>query len=239
LRAAFTLIELLVVIAIIGILAAMTGPIINNFKPNYIAAASSQLLNDVKRARQLAISQRTTVYMVFVPIAGSWTTLPGAASLYEKQLIGYNFAVLRSVGDQPGVQTPRYLSQWRTLPDGAFIYLGKFVSGSSLQIAGYTVNAFNSTVLVPFPTSYTPAGYASLSYIAFDSTGRLVSSANEEVIPLTKGSVSFARDPVTKAALPAAPTFTESPPGNTTNGYNLICIDPVTGYAHIERPKIQ
>ncbi|MEI9963168.1 MAG: hypothetical protein WDM76_19260 [Limisphaerales bacterium] len=36
-------------------------------KSNANIAASRQLLNDIARARQLAMSQRTTVYMVFVP----------------------------------------------------------------------------------------------------------------------------------------------------------------------------
>src|SRR5262249_20844059 len=64
---AFTLLELLVVIAIIGLLAALTAPVLNNFRPNYTASATAQLMDAISRGRQLAISQRTTVYMVFVP----------------------------------------------------------------------------------------------------------------------------------------------------------------------------
>src|SRR5689334_13492974 len=68
LRDAFTLIELLTVIAIIGILAAIVSPtLIHLRKGDAMLAATRQMLDDCGRARQLAISQRTTVYMVFVP----------------------------------------------------------------------------------------------------------------------------------------------------------------------------
>ena len=67
-RRAFTLIEMLTVIAIIGIIAALSVPVINNFgKSNVTVSASRQMLDAVGYARQLAMSQRTTVYMVFVP----------------------------------------------------------------------------------------------------------------------------------------------------------------------------
>ena len=54
------------VIAIMGILAAIALPTIRGMKPNAKVAATRQLLDAVGRARQLAISQRTTVYMVFL-----------------------------------------------------------------------------------------------------------------------------------------------------------------------------
>src|SRR5947208_5814213 len=64
---AFTLLELLTVISIIGILAAIALPGLKALKPNIQGSAARQLLDDINRARQLAISQRTDVYMIFVP----------------------------------------------------------------------------------------------------------------------------------------------------------------------------
>ena len=51
-----------------AIIAALAVPALKNFgHADAMTAADQQMLNDVARARQLAISQRTTVYMIFVP----------------------------------------------------------------------------------------------------------------------------------------------------------------------------
>src|SRR4051812_45868760 len=91
---AFTLIELLVVISIIGILAAILAPAVSHLlKGDNTLAATRQMLDDCARARQMAISQRTTVYMVFVPTnfwsdpfkigfgPSGWSSLQSAAPL--------------------------------------------------------------------------------------------------------------------------------------------------------------
>src|ERR1035441_1596151 len=147
----FTLIELLVVISIMGLLAALAVPAIKNLgKSNIQVSASRQLLDDVGRARQLAISQHTTVYMVFVPTnffsmnnAAGQTIQNGLNSMTpaadklaaftalthfgEKQLSGYNFISLGKVGDQPGQHNWHYLADWKSLPEGTFVAAAKFL----------------------------------------------------------------------------------------------------------------
>ena len=265
---AFTLLELLVVIAILGILAAISAPTLNSFKPNVIGAASLQLLADIGRARQLAIINRTTVYMVFVPTnffdaSGPYSRLPATSTagttserdkadrLLDKQLIAYNYVSLRSLGEQPGVITPRYLSSWKSLPEGTFISLQKFaqINANPLFITNqvtrrvFRVNRFPSTNNIPFPSEmaalYPNAKpYVELPYIGFDYLGRLV-SGQDELIPLGRGNLSFGKDSA-KIATKRLPTLVESPPGNSTNSsFNLIYIDWLTGRGHVERQEIR
>jgi prepilin-type N-terminal cleavage/methylation domain-containing protein len=138
----FTLVEMLTVIAIIGIIAGLSVPLLKNFgKSDVSISASRQMLDDIGHARQLAMSQRTTVYMVFLPtnfwtLSGSFNTLwfsklnsvqqAAATNLLDKQLAGYAFMAYGALGDQPGQHQWHYLTSWQSLPDGAFIPLWKF-----------------------------------------------------------------------------------------------------------------
>jgi prepilin-type N-terminal cleavage/methylation domain-containing protein len=270
-ESAFTLIELLTVIAIIGVLAALTAPMVGHFrKGDAMAAATRQMLDAVHRGRQLAISQHTTVYMVFSPpwlyndpvftdVNLTSSERAAAISALEKAQTGYAFVSLRSVGDQPGKNTVRYLSSWETLPDNTFIPQWKFNALPAVLIRDpgtgavlFTVDAFAQTPLIPFPSedaAYTPGlRRPLLPYIAFDYLGRLVRPGSgqqdrDEFIPLAHGSVSPARDPVTRAPIfgaSAAPDERELPPGNSTNSsYNVVHIDWVTGRARLERQEVK
>src|SRR6266404_3100064 len=264
---AFTLIELLVVISIVGLLAGLAVPVVNNFKPNVVAGATRQLLDDVARARQYAISQRTTVFMVFVPTnfwldsayASSVQTAADktkATNLLDKQWIAYNFVALRTLGDQPGRGKARYLSSWKTLPEGVVVAPQKFgprMITSPLIITNYLENSqirvmpilgFNTTNGIPFPSEDTVAPkYVTLPYIAFNYAGQLVPSKNDplqnEYIPLTKASVLFQRDKITTKGTQNPPNVRELPAGNTSNAFNVVSIEWLTGRAHVERQQIR
>jgi prepilin-type N-terminal cleavage/methylation domain-containing protein len=272
---AFTLIELLVVIAIVGLLAGLAMPVLHNFRPNYTASVTQQLLTDLARARQLAISQRTTVYMVFVPTnfwrdpayGVNWTRADfvQATNLLDKQLIGYNFVSLRSIGDQPGRPSVHYLSSWKTLPEGGFIYPTKFVPstlpvmnvftnlpgvGSSLAFRIFSFDFANTvspgSPVIPFPLETTArAGvrnpYITLPYIAFDYMGRLASSQGQgqgAILPISRGTIVFARDQ-NKVPRIGPPSINETPVGNVTNGYNLVYVDNITGRARALQQEVR
>ncbi|MGA2786445.1 MAG: prepilin-type N-terminal cleavage/methylation domain-containing protein [Verrucomicrobiota bacterium] len=287
---AFTLAELLVVIAIIGIMAGLAVPVLKNFaKSDATISASRQLLDGVARARQLAISQRTTVYMVFVPtnfwvdssgnfpgLAGTWwgslapTLQTAATNLADRQLSGYNFLAHGALGDQPGQHLWHYLDRWQSLPDGTFIALAKFTTapGTSYPINDiinpanppWQIYGFHVTNNIPFPTEQGTNASPDqsritvgiwLPYIAFNYLGQLTVDGQtlaplDEYIPLAKGSIIPAADPGTKAPVlpgakpgspPPTPSVAESPPGNSTNTYNIVHIDRLTGRAVLEYQK--
>jgi prepilin-type N-terminal cleavage/methylation domain-containing protein len=180
---AFTLIEMLTVISIIGIIAALSVPVIKNMgQANISVSASRQLLDDIGYARQLAMSDRTTVYMVFVS-TNFWQTPDGTApsspwwnavvqanqqsavsNLYDKQLSGYTYLAYGALGDQPGQHTWHYLAPWQSLPEGTFIPPWKFYNPNtptqpfnfSDPVNGnfnFNINLFSFTNTFPFPTT--------------------------------------------------------------------------------------
>jgi prepilin-type N-terminal cleavage/methylation domain-containing protein len=276
---AFTLIELLTVIAIIGILAALTTSTVLHFrKGDAMLSATRMMLDGVAYARQLALSQHTTVMMVFVPpefwdntyypnqiafnkLSPYPSELAKTTNILEKQLTGFTFVSLRSIGDQPGASTTRYLTEWRSLPEKSFIPLWKFtlLPGSAHYVPNppdavsgqsFPVRAFSVTNVIPFPSEDAPyinpsvRPYISLPYIAFDYQGRLVTAdgtplGRDEFIPLAHGGVAVATDQ-NKNPIRVAPSIVEQPPGNSTNtSYNLIHIDWLTGRARLEHQQVQ
>lgn len=264
---AFTVIELLAVIAIMAIIAALVGPTLKNLrKGDATASATRQLLDATARARQLAISQHETVYMVFLPTNFWGFDLNGflnrltyeqrvaVSNLVDEQLTGYTFISLHTVGDQPGQSTPHYLSRWQTLPDGSFIPPWKFTDRVTVQNPStgqtFVVMPFTNDVAFPFPSAqveynrspYLPL-HVYLPYIAFNYQGQLIDSSGQlmdrdEFIPLARGALIFAKD-ANQVPIMDSPQVLESPPGDSTNDFNLIHIDRLTGRARLEHPQVQ
>lgn len=255
---AFTLIEMLVVITIIGILAAIGLPRMSGFsESSKMTAAVRQLMDDFQLARQRAINSRSTVYILFVPptLSGNQAFVAGLPNVEERtlatNLLGGQFTTYalftrRAVGEQPGRDNPRYLTSWRSLPDGIYIDLDKFLTGTTNHFnfsdSGINVNGVPVPILdVPFPTADSlpypdGAGLDGIPYVAFDSRGQLIGQS-DEVISLSRGSIFYARDSNGNLIFDV-PDIKEVPPGNTFSNYSRIRIDWLTGRPKLERPEL-
>ncbi|MCK9314783.1 MAG: prepilin-type N-terminal cleavage/methylation domain-containing protein [Verrucomicrobia bacterium] len=209
----FTLIELLVVFTIIGLIAALSMPALKGFgQGNLVNNVVRQLTDDISLARSRAISDRCTVYVLFVSTNIYWernqfqARLNGAAmelpaierqrfiqnsrqlwtNLAQQQYTAYAVYASRTVGDQPSQQKPRYLTEWKSLPDGVMFHPYKLTNNVIMdkddwikemkrqRTAGFT-NWIEAPLLqmnCHFPNAKGPE--MSLPCIAFNHKGELV-----------------------------------------------------------------
>jgi prepilin-type N-terminal cleavage/methylation domain-containing protein len=248
-RRAFTLLELLVVLAIIGLVVAISLPSIKGLsQSNIMADANQQLLADIARARRAALKDRSTVFVIFMPPAdaanpAAYASLSGIqkTNLLRGQQTAYALYAARTAGDQPGRPYARYLTGWQNLPEGVFIPTWKFFGGTN------GIPPFKTLKGIPIPAiTNTAVSTVPVPYLAFDPLGRLTAfdaqgrplAPRDEIIPLARGSVFFARDAA--GGLDWAPAdVLERPPGNSVYNWNHIHIEWTTGRARVERPEIQ
>lgn len=241
----FTLIELSVVLVIIAMLAAVSLPALKNIRQsNAMVSAGRQLVDHLSYARARAISDNTTVYVVFIPpelVNQPFSLSPKENKLAERLKGGlyttYAIFAERTVGEQPGRGTARYLMDWKSLPAGVLIETNKFLGGGNpldLSKRGFPV-----TDIFNFPMAASPKTPLSLPYVGFDNRGRLLapepgndsSKLGGEVIPLARGSILYVRDPAGNLDLTSL-DVRENVPDDM--GRHHVVIDGLTGRARVE-----
>lgn len=239
---AFTLIEMLVVLGIIVAVLAIALPNLRGLRAGHdMDAATRQLMGDLSLARGRAIAGRTTVGVVFIPSDVLYFDMSGRTPEEIEQIkqlqagVYTQYALFspRMAGDQPGLATPRYLTDWRSLPDQVFISESKFI-----ELVYTGVPQFN---YADFPFPFSTNQTASLPYVAFDfegrpclADGRRLPVSSDIRIPLARGAILYTRD-----ATGAVTDFTvqETPPLNSINTSNHVVIDWMTGRSHLERAE--
>jgi prepilin-type N-terminal cleavage/methylation domain-containing protein len=262
---AFTLLELMLVIAIIGFIAALTLPHVAGFgQANSMVTATRQILDDVALARQRAMVNRSTVYMVFLPPM-FWNDPYYTASMSSQQISNlvmhqysaYALVSLATVGDQPGQHHPQYITDWRILPSGVFFAPWEFtLTNAPTNMIVRTTNTLAGTIVassinpwswvpVPFPSIYSTNvngfnTYMALPSIAFTPQGQLATapSFNNQYIALARGSIFYPTD-TNGVPLFQPPNLAEVPPGNDLKNPNLIQIDWMTARPTLVQNQLQ
>jgi prepilin-type N-terminal cleavage/methylation domain-containing protein len=244
-RRAFTLIEMLVVLIIIVLLTTLALPNIRgNLESRAINGACNQLMNDLAFARQKAISMRGTVAIVFLTDAVQSLNPSGPGMNDEERaalkrlqagaFTHYALFAFRRVGEQPGTQSAGYISEWKTLPEKTFL-------------ADYNTNRLFSGDFFPFPLSTSPGKRIVLSYIAFDSNGKVVEIGSPVTgapsadspdpiieVDVARGAILYTRD---ANGVIADYVMQQVPPNNSTQ--NVIRVETLTGRAAWIRPELK
>jgi hypothetical protein len=248
------------VIAVIGMLAAVGLPAMRGIgKGSAMKASVRQMLDDLARARLTALNSRSRVCVVFLhpmldvnsleayrAFPDSYKTL---VNIFGDQMSSYAIITERTVGDQPGRNQPRYVLDWRRLPEGVVIAPWSFLPWEgAIPAWGAGLNEedfpFELRTDLPFPVDDTLQliGHprTRVSCLVFEPSGQLSFGTNrlspDRVIRLMPGSVLVGRDEQ------GIPTSVDLPPPtrNSDRDYEEteIRISGLTGRATVEPPPM-
>jgi hypothetical protein len=240
----------MVVMVIIGVLASISIPAMKGLgQANRTSAAHRQVLDDLAYARLKAINDRAPVYVVFAPTNAVLAFVNATTTAERRRLTNvlsglytaYAIISTRTIGDQPGRPTPRYLSEWKSLPEGIVFAPYKLLSRATNSFIDPYARAF-PVKSFPFPSSR--SALFPLPYIGFNPQGQLI-SGRDEVVTLAKGSVFMARNANGTPSLIQPPDVQLNPPANAalspatqTNIYQFVRVNWLTGRAKVEIPEI-
>lgn len=170
------------------------------------------------------------------------------------QFTSYAIYTEQAVGEQPGVRRPRYLTDWRELPDGIV-----FPPNMAFTIPEGRLAEFPNGLNAALPTGFFPFPIAprlgdpvdaiprfALPFIAFDATGRLHNFGGiptNQFLTLGFGSVFIPRLPSANpnSKVPGPPDFSrpvdyvQTPVNNGTN--SIFRIAALTGRSKLFKPE--
>lgn len=202
-------------------------------------------------------------------VLNSSATLNGLPELKARALRGFTNAVAglftsyaiyteHTVGEQPGVRRPRYLTDWRELPDGIVFPPNMAVAIPQERLKEFPLGGNPSLPVGLFPFPIAPRlgdpvdaiPRFALPYIAFDSTGRLYSEGipTNQFLTLGFGSVfipkvhqSTTNGSTGEVTSTSAPDFSrpfdyvQTPLNNGTN--SIFRIAALTGRSKLFKPE--
>lgn len=180
--------------------------------------------------------------------------LRGFSNIVSGMFTSYAIYTEHAVGEQPGNRRPRYLTDWRELPDGIVFPTNMTFFIPPQRISEYPLGQSVGLPLGQFPFPVAPrlgepvdaVPTFSLPYLAFDPTGRLLSEdgiPRDQFLALGFGSVLVPRLPpaVAGSKVPGAPDFSrpldyiETPRFNHTN--SIFRIAALTGRSKLFKPQ--
>ncbi len=239
----FSLIELLVVVAIIGLLSAVTLPSLKGLnKSNALKTANRQLVDDLNLARTMAINNRSPVFLTFLTpalIADQTllqslpeTELERLVELIPGQFSAYALYATRSAGDQPGQSNPRFLTDWKFLPDGIYFQTNKF---------NPAMQAMANPVIRSFPYAriefFTTGQELFLPVLGFDAQGQVL-SGRDEVLTFREGSIFVPRDANGNPQVGPVDIVDKAGVGNSEEGNHHVYVNWLTGRAKAVVPEL-